>query len=62
MLFVSIHQSPLYPGTGPRHRIGSGPGRGFTVNLPVSPGSGDAVYLSLVEHVAVPLAREFVPS
>ena len=36
VLFVSIHQSPLYPGTGPAGDVGSGRGRGFTVNLPVA--------------------------
>jgi acetoin utilization deacetylase AcuC-like enzyme len=59
VLFVSIHQSPLYPGTGPASDVGSGPGRGFTVNLPVRPGADDRVFCSLVDHVAVPLAREF---
>ena len=59
VLFVSIHQSPLYPGTGPAADIGSGAGTGYTVNLPVAPGSGDDVYRSLVDGVAVPLAREF---
>jgi acetoin utilization deacetylase AcuC-like enzyme len=61
VLFVSIHQSPLYPGTGAAPELGSGGGRGFTVNLPVPPHTGDAVYLSLVEHVAVPLLRAFEP-
>jgi acetoin utilization deacetylase AcuC-like enzyme len=61
VLFVSIHQSPLYPGTGPAGDVGSGAGRGFTVNLPVPPGSGDAEFVSLVRDVAVPLAREFAP-
>ena len=61
VLFVSIHQSPLYPGTGPATDVGSGPGRGFTVNLPVRPGSGDEVFCSLVDRVAVPLARAFEP-
>ncbi len=61
VLFVSIHQSPLYPGTGPVSDLGSGDGRGFTVNLPVPPGAGDRVFCSLVDHVAVPLARSFVP-
>ena len=61
VLFVSIHQSPLYPGTGPAGDVGAGPGEGFTVNLPVPPGTGDAVYLSLVEHVAVPLLEAFEP-
>jgi len=61
VLFVSIHQSPLYPGTGSASDIGSGAGRGYTVNLPVSPGSGDDVYRSLVDHVVVPLAGRFAP-
>jgi acetoin utilization deacetylase AcuC-like enzyme len=61
VLFVSIHQSPLYPGTGPASDVGSGDAEGFTVNLPVPPGSGDAVFGSLVSHVAVPLARAFEP-
>ena len=60
-LFVSIHQAPLFPGTGPAHDVGEGEGTGFTVNLPVPPGSGDEVWVSLVEHVAVPLARAFEP-
>ena len=61
VLFVSIHQWPLYPGTGPASYVGEGAGEGFTVNLPVPGGSGDAVYGSLVEHVAAPLIRAFEP-
>ena len=61
VLFCSIHQSPLYPGTGAASDVGSGPGRGFTVNLPVAPGSGDREFRSLVDHVAVPLARQYAP-
>ena len=61
VLFVSIHQSPLFPGTGPAYDVGEGEGRGFTVNLPVLPGSGDEVWVSLVEHVVVPLAHAFEP-
>ena len=61
VLFVSIHESPLYPGTGPASDIGSGPGEGFTVNLPVPGGSGDETWCSLVEHAVVPLARVYRP-
>jgi len=61
VLFLSIHQSPLYPGTGAAADVGSGPGRGYTVNLPVAPGSGNDVYRSLIDHVAVPLAHRFAP-
>jgi acetoin utilization deacetylase AcuC-like enzyme len=61
VLFASIHQSPLYPGTGPLHDVGSGEGEGFSLNLPVPPGSAEPVWLSLVEHVVVPAARAFGP-
>jgi acetoin utilization deacetylase AcuC-like enzyme len=61
VLFCSIHQSPLYPGTGPASDVGSGDGRGFTVNLPVAPGSGDIEFRSLIDHVVVPLARSYAP-
>jgi len=61
VLFTSIHESPLYPGTGPASDVGSGDGRGFTVNLPVPAGSGDATFRSLVDHVVVPLARAYTP-
>jgi acetoin utilization deacetylase AcuC-like enzyme len=61
VLFVSIHQWPLYPGTGSAADIGEGEGVGFTVNLPVPAGSDDSIYTSLVDHVAVPLARTFEP-
>jgi acetoin utilization deacetylase AcuC-like enzyme len=61
VLFSSIHQSPLYPGTGHARDCGQGAGEGFTVNLPVPPGTGDEAYRSLVDHVVAPLIRAFEP-
>ena len=61
VLYVSIHESPLYPGTGPAGDAGSGPGEGYTVNLPVPSGSGDAAWCSLVEHVVAALGLEYRP-
>jgi len=61
VLFVSLHEWPLYPGTGPASDIGSGAGAGYTVNLPVAAGAGDALYASLLEHVVAPLARAYEP-
>jgi acetoin utilization deacetylase AcuC-like enzyme len=61
VLFCSIHEWPLYPGTGPASDAGAGPGEGYTVNFPVPGGSGDAVHTSLVEHVVAPLIRAWRP-
>lgn len=61
VLFASIHESPLYPGTGPLSDVGSGAGEGYTINLPVPGGSGEELWLSLLEHVVMPVARAFAP-
>jgi acetoin utilization deacetylase AcuC-like enzyme len=61
VVYASIHQSPLYPGTGAATDFGSGDGEGFTVNLPVPPGSGADEFLSLVQNVVAPVAREWRP-
>ncbi len=61
VLFLSIHESPLYPGTGPASDVGEGEGEGFTVNLPVPGGSGDLAYRSLIEHVAGSLIATWEP-
>jgi acetoin utilization deacetylase AcuC-like enzyme len=61
VLFMSIHEWPLYPGTGPASDVGSGEGEGFTVNVPVPGGSGDLAYRSLIEHVAGGLIAAWEP-
>ena len=61
VLFISAHQWPLYPGTGRGAELGSGEGQGHTVNLPVPPGTGDAGYVSLAEHVVAPLIAAYDP-
>lgn len=61
VLYVSSHQYPYYPGTGPLHDTGSGAGEGYTVNIPLSGGQADADYLSLVDNVVAPLAQEYKP-
>ncbi len=61
VLYVSIHQWPLYPGTGPARYEGEPGAEGYTINLPVPAGSGSEEFRALVQHVAVPAAREFRP-
>jgi len=61
VLYLSIHESPLYPGTGSAADEGSGAGRGFTINLPVAAGADDALYLALAAHVVVPVLSDYEP-
>jgi len=61
VLYASIHESPLYPGTGPLRDRGIGAGLGFTLNLPVPGHSGDDLWCSLLEHVVVPQALAYAP-
>ena len=63
VLFISIHQDPrtIYPGTGFIHQIGSGPGEGYNVNVPLPPGTGDDSYLLVLREIVAPLAEEFGP-
>jgi acetoin utilization deacetylase AcuC-like enzyme len=61
VLFASIHQGGIFPGTGAREDTGSGPGEGFTVNLPVPAGSEEDLWLSLLEREVLPAAARFEP-
>lgn len=62
VLFVSLHQSPLYPGTGHAAETGTGEGQGTTVNVPLPPGVGDAGYAAAFEQVVVPVVGRFAPA
>jgi acetoin utilization deacetylase AcuC-like enzyme len=61
VLYCSIHQWPLYPGTGHPSERGRGRGEGYTVNLPVPAGAGDETFCALVQHVIVPLGTAYEP-
>jgi acetoin utilization deacetylase AcuC-like enzyme len=61
VLFISSHQHPYYPGTGAAGDTGTGAGRGFTVNLPLSAGATDADYELVYSKVALPILSQFRP-
>ncbi|TVR57844.1 MAG: histone deacetylase [Spirochaetaceae bacterium] len=61
VLFISLHQSPFYPGTGAADEIGSGAGTGATLNLPLPAGRSDAEYLFLFDSIVAPLLDRFQP-
>jgi acetoin utilization deacetylase AcuC-like enzyme len=61
VLYVSTHESPLYPGTGGLEETGSGEAEGTTVNVPLPAGSGDGEYLQVFDEIIVPVVRRFRP-
>ena len=61
VFFFSIHQSPLYPGTGSSSERGSGKARGTTLNVPIPAGSGDSEYTAVFTDVLSPALQDFSP-
>lgn len=61
VLYVSLHQWPLYPGTGPLDETGRDAGSGTTCNLPLPPGATGDVYLAALDEVILPLVERFEP-
>ncbi|MBW2489980.1 MAG: acetoin utilization protein AcuC [Deltaproteobacteria bacterium] len=63
VLTISLHQHghTLFPGTGFPDEIGEGPGRGYAVNVPLAPGTGDDLYYHVFMEVVPPLVHAFDP-
>ena len=61
VLYISTHQFPHYPGTGDIEETGTGEGKGYTVNIPLPSGCGDAEYEQVFKQIIVPVSRRFQP-
>jgi acetoin utilization deacetylase AcuC-like enzyme len=61
VLYVSLHQYPLYPGTGGRAERGRGAGEGATVNIPLAAGTSERGFRDAFEYEALPALRDFDP-
>lgn len=61
VLYMSMHQSPLYPGTGSSAERGSGEGIGTTINAPLPPGAGDEAMMEALRNEFEPVVSEFRP-
>lgn len=61
VFYFSVHQYPHYPGTGSAGETGSGAGQGYTLNVPLPAGSGDAEYVNVFKNILIPAALEFDP-
>jgi acetoin utilization deacetylase AcuC-like enzyme len=61
VLFFSVHQYPHYPGSGGIREIGHGSGEGFTVNIPLTAGAGDAEYNAVFHLIIAPIMELYKP-
>lgn len=61
IFFISTHRYPFYPGTGAAHEKGQGAGAGFTLNIPMEAGWGDAEYRQAFTKKVIPALREYKP-
>ena len=60
VLYWSIHQFPAFPGIGNVGEIGEGKGKGYTINVPLPPSSGDDIFMEAV-RTFMPVAEQFNP-
>jgi acetoin utilization deacetylase AcuC-like enzyme len=61
VLFISSHQYPYYPGTGAADETGDGPGKGFTLNIPLEAGATDDIYAAAYESQVMRALEAFAP-
>ena len=63
VLYVSTHQDPrtLYPFEGFPYQKGRGKGEGYTVNIPLPPGTGDDGLLTALREIALPILEAYSP-
>jgi len=61
VLMISIHQWPLYPGTGAEDEIGESDGKGFNVNVPLPPASTGGTYRAALDEIVSPCIDNFEP-
>ncbi len=61
VFYFSLHQMPLYPGTGAAAERGRGAGLGATLNVPLRPGDGDREFLGALRDAFAPAMEAFRP-
>jgi acetoin utilization deacetylase AcuC-like enzyme len=62
VMYVSLHEWPLYPGTGRLTDIGRDDGEGTTINFPLPAGATGDVYLDAIDTVVEPAVERFAPT
>jgi acetoin utilization deacetylase AcuC-like enzyme len=59
VLYISVHQHPLYPGTGAVTDSGTREGRGFNVNVPLGADAGPSTYREVFQQIVAPILAEY---
>lgn len=59
-LYLSVHQYPAYPGKGWVDEIGQKEGRGYTINIPLLPQSGDDLFVQSLKDFLI-VIKQFKP-
>jgi len=62
VVYVSLHEYPLYPGTGALGETGVGDGAGSTINVPVPAGATGDLYRQALDEVVAPLVDRWEPT
>jgi acetoin utilization deacetylase AcuC-like enzyme len=61
VFYLSTHQMPLFPGSGSERETGRGNGKGYTLNVPMDPGTGEAEYLKAFRTKILPAIDGYKP-
>jgi len=61
VLFISLHHSPAYPGTGHLDEVGIGPGEGYNINIPLPAGCHDSDYILFFDRIITPVLEAYQP-
>jgi len=61
VLYISMHEYPLFPGTGYIDEVEQGKQEAATINIPLPAGCGDGEYRQAFEGIVGPAARRFGP-
>ena len=62
VMYVSFHEYPLYPGTGDLYEVGTGGGKGTSINFPLPRGTTGDVIRAGIEVVVASKVAEFAPT
>ena len=63
VLAISLHETgqTLFPGSGFEHEIGEGVGKGYSVNIPLPPETGDELFVHAFSEIIPQLVAAFKP-